>query len=1188
MNSANSKITDPYIGLRSFKQNDSELFFGRENQTNEMLMRLEAQKDFRFLAVLGASGSGKSSLVMAGLLPALSHGFLFDVEAPGDWEYVTARPGGAPLQNLANAWCDTFHPQSSSSDEGEYGRRDFAAAQLRSGPLGIVRAYRGEKKAQGCPVLILIDQFEELFRFTGREQSGLSTNDSNQAKLVDKSNSTTNKALIEEQRRNEAAAFVELLLTTAQQTDVPIYIVITMRSDFLGHCDAFQGLPEAISRSQYLTPRMTRAQLSEAIRRPLESLDLGASIDETLVNQILNDVGTNPDQLPLMQHVLMRTWCEALKRKKNEILNSLESDQERRIAQRLFNCLRDIPAEGPTQRKVKLGEVAAEANADADAVIKVIRVFQNEGNNFIMASSQGELTAESELDINEKALLHVGQKLVLEDYKNAKELSGALSEHLNEVLNSLKSDRELRITQQLFICLSDEPANGPLTRRIAKLGEVAAVAIADTHEVIKVVRVFQKEGNNFIMASPQGDLTAESELDISHETLLRQWDKAKQWLAQEAEAVRQYRRLIDKVEQKNKLSEIELVQAEEWSKTPRTPTWTMRYDNAQTPEESKLPACLKLIKDSKLEAEFARKFLIVPLIICFLFLGLFLDEVLDFGQKTITAEYQMSSNVQTELRDKHIVALPKAHFIDVEEIIESSNGKKPAAALKAYFYDFNSVSDAEELSKEVSPLLTKSGNGKLSKYDVPHLEKALETKFLKLPYAIILNNSNTFEQKTGPGVGRGSGLEQLSEKVHEDLKKKGINPLPETIFVVKQSDFGGAAPRLVEILENAGIIIVPDKYLEPITSSPLVDLYALPNTFDVVSSKQSAPVKLALDIPYFGEYLLKYPQKLKDGHYGARFLIHVVLGVVLLFIVEKVCHWLVFEFFQSPGGIISISITLLLFSLILLSVGLFSFVQADRAEASMLISGVPAGTLLFLLTPVRALIEEPWANRFKEVQGFLLKLYGFYALTGSLFLFMTSSQIEYGWEPGLLLVKNPWVLFIAAFVLFFLGKKKCALAQETFALQSDQGNCHKPLAFVNSQTRLYSDRAIVVTSFFWFGLGLPAGVMMFRNLWCVGRRRAASLGLVIPFIPFIAPFGYLMVLLKNEQAFEFEVGPLLFMALLSSPYVTNWLWLRLSGREIRQHIDHKGALQPFWKVLSVLILFGYIGMSLFGMAISLI
>src|SRR5262249_39828991 len=160
---------------------------------------------------------------------------------------------------------------------------------------------------QDHAVLILIDQFEELFRFRRerdsirRAQPVLSTTQSGQDEPLDETSRTetsptTDNTPTLEQQRNEAAAFVELLLATARQTEAPMYVVITMRSDFLGDCDAFRNLPEAISRSQYLTPRMTRPQLAEAITRPLELPQFNASIDPTLVTRILNDVGTDPDQ----------------------------------------------------------------------------------------------------------------------------------------------------------------------------------------------------------------------------------------------------------------------------------------------------------------------------------------------------------------------------------------------------------------------------------------------------------------------------------------------------------------------------------------------------------------------------------------------------------------------------------------------------------------------------------------------------------------------------------------------------------------------------------------------------------------------------------------------------------------------------------------------------------------------------
>jgi hypothetical protein len=129
-------------------------------------------------------------------------------------------------------------------------------------------------------LLVMVDQFEELFRFRRSGHGGDS--------------------------RNEAAAFFKLLVEAAKQDDLPIYVVLTMRSDFLGDCMEFQGLPEAANAGLYLIPRMTRDELRSAITGPVAVA--GGDIAQRLVLRLLNDVGDDPDQLPVLQHALMRAW----------------------------------------------------------------------------------------------------------------------------------------------------------------------------------------------------------------------------------------------------------------------------------------------------------------------------------------------------------------------------------------------------------------------------------------------------------------------------------------------------------------------------------------------------------------------------------------------------------------------------------------------------------------------------------------------------------------------------------------------------------------------------------------------------------------------------------------------------------------------------------------------------------------
>jgi hypothetical protein len=110
-----------------------------------------------------------------------------------------------------------------------------------------------------------------------------------------------------DQHGSEDAAFVNLMLEVAQQQTRPIFVVMTMRSDFLGDCTQFPGLAEAINAGQYLVPRMTRDERRAAIEGPVRVG--GAQIAPVLLTRLVNDVGDNPDQLSILQHALNRTWA---------------------------------------------------------------------------------------------------------------------------------------------------------------------------------------------------------------------------------------------------------------------------------------------------------------------------------------------------------------------------------------------------------------------------------------------------------------------------------------------------------------------------------------------------------------------------------------------------------------------------------------------------------------------------------------------------------------------------------------------------------------------------------------------------------------------------------------------------------------------------------------------------------------
>jgi energy-coupling factor transporter ATP-binding protein EcfA2 len=317
--------------LRPFDEADHLLFFGRNEQTNELLMRLE---DSAFVAVVGSSGSGKSSLVRAGLLPLLRDGFLFGTE---NWKIAVARPVNKPYQRLARKL------KAFREDITE----DEVLRLLRSSDDGLLLAVDAVCSDRETHVLVVIDQFEELFGFRRAGESQRQPHNC--------------------ASRDEAAAFVAMLLASARKSGDRLRIMITMRSDFVGDCEVFLGLPQAVSQSQFLVPRLTRSQMEKAITGPSRISQAGFepfNIEPGLITTLTNDAGDRPDQLPLLQHALMRTWklsdrkylTAACYTKAGRIEKALSNDahdawsqlgeDDKQLARQMFLLLCDVSQEG--------------------------------------------------------------------------------------------------------------------------------------------------------------------------------------------------------------------------------------------------------------------------------------------------------------------------------------------------------------------------------------------------------------------------------------------------------------------------------------------------------------------------------------------------------------------------------------------------------------------------------------------------------------------------------------------------------------------------------------------------------------------------------------------------------------------------------------------------------------------------
>src|SRR2546423_8841472 len=397
----NERFTNPFPGLRPFESNEDHLFFGRDGQSDELLRRLRRS---RFLAVLGTSGSGKSSLVRAGMLPSLFGGLM--TQAGSGWRVALFRPGHDPVGHLASALAN---PQVFGTPAEEVAfQKTIIEATLRRSALGLIEATKQAGNPANENLLIVVDQFEEIFRFRR-----MSKRDGSE---------------------DEAAAFIKLLLEAQRQTSLPVYIVITMRSDFLGDCAQFRDLPEAINDGQYLIPRMTRDQRREAITGPVAVG--GGEISPRLVNRLLNDVTENPDQLPILQHALMRTWdfwmanhseaepidlrhyeaiggmTEALSRQADEAYDELPDERGRLIAEKMFKRLTEKgPDNRETRRPSSVRELCEVSGADEQEVKSVIETFRASGRSFLMPSSDILLNADSIFDISHESLIRGWHRL---------------------------------------------------------------------------------------------------------------------------------------------------------------------------------------------------------------------------------------------------------------------------------------------------------------------------------------------------------------------------------------------------------------------------------------------------------------------------------------------------------------------------------------------------------------------------------------------------------------------------------------------------------------------------------------------------------------------------------------------------------------------------------------------------------
>ncbi len=537
-----SKVINPYPGLRPFTEEESIFFKGRDKHIRQIITQLQ---DKKIVIVTGASGAGKSSLIFAGVVPNARAGFfkaLFN-----SWAVVSFRPERTPLHNLAR--------ELAAQLELDYQQ---TLGELQYGFSALVNLYKNSRffvdptderwknadeqtrkalKSQGANLLIIADQFEEFF-----------TNPENFA---------AGRPSI------EAYTTVNLLLETASialQENLPIYIIFTMRSDFISDCVAFKGLPEYIGFSQFFVPRLKRNELQQVIEEP--ALLAGGSVSKRLTEILINQLREGFDQLPILQHTLHQLWITAGYGK--EQLDLLH-----------------------------LAKIAGLHQSYLDAQDKEIfsvwfnNLPENEKKYFENPSLPNVLNYHANT-LYDNAYLHYLENTPWVEDKS--------------VINREDAKEILRIT---FLGLTriDE---GRAVRNRMTLKEITNLINREeiTYGIVNgVINIFREPGSTFIRPFIDPDdpesryISADTVLDITHEALIRNWELLQKWEHEEEENVNdflefrvQLKRWIDSGKRREYLLPLgPLTYFEQWyERCKPNKYWIAKYDKTETDKEKKL------------------------------------------------------------------------------------------------------------------------------------------------------------------------------------------------------------------------------------------------------------------------------------------------------------------------------------------------------------------------------------------------------------------------------------------------------------------------------------------------------------------------------------------------------------------------------------------------------------------------
>jgi hypothetical protein len=344
--SATPLAPNPYKGLLYFEESDANRFFGREDLTEDLNQRFATllnsdEGTLRILPVLGPSGSGKSSLLRAGLVPRLARERLSQLIEP---RVAVLTPGAHPLEALARVLA-----RMATGDPSPVGKTTEFVKELQDAPDGLRRIVDTIPGLGQARLVLVVDQFEELY--------------------------VTPAAPAERQAfETERDRFIATLIDAATDRGSRLLALTAMRSDFLGSTQRNPVLNAHIARWGFIVPAMGKEELVAAIRNPAEQSDPPYHFDEAFIDLLVNETLGRPGALPLLQFTLQQVWdalpedpADTLERlgglggavaaEADKIFDRL-SPEEKDIARRAFLAMVHLGEGAPdTRRRATLDEI---------------------------------------------------------------------------------------------------------------------------------------------------------------------------------------------------------------------------------------------------------------------------------------------------------------------------------------------------------------------------------------------------------------------------------------------------------------------------------------------------------------------------------------------------------------------------------------------------------------------------------------------------------------------------------------------------------------------------------------------------------------------------------------------------------------------------------------------------------------